>query len=175
MPIMQLCSNGHYFDKERYAECPYCKPAQIVQEPVSPTAPLRSECVPSMDKTVRLVIKETGIDPVVGWLVCTAGSDKGKDFRLHSGNNFVGRESDRDVCLKGDPSISGKHFSIGYDQRHDRFFISMGEGKEIVYVNGEPLGGGSITLKKGDQIEVAATALVFIPLDKECVQWEWGK
>ena len=27
MPNMQLCDNGHYYDKDRYSSCPYCKPA----------------------------------------------------------------------------------------------------------------------------------------------------
>ena len=185
MPNMQLCANGHYFDSERYAECPYCKPEGTYasggdQSPINVTTPLRDNpliggSAQNMDKTVRMVVKETGIDPVVGWLVCVKGGDKGKDFRLHSGNNFVGRDADRDVCIQGDASVSGKHFSVSYDQRHDRYFISMGEGKEIVYVNDEPLTAAATTLKKGDKIEVAGTTLVFIPLDKEDVQWEWEK
>ena len=184
MPNMQLCANGHYFDSERYAECPYCKPAGAVSTPqnqVNVTVPLRNDkgpiggAAPNMEKTVRMVVKETGIDPVVGWLVCIKGTDKGKDFRLHSGNNFVGRDADRDVCIRGDSSVSGKHFSISYDQRHDRYFVSMGEGKELVYVNDEPLTASALTLKKGDKIEVGATTLVFVPLDKEDVQWEWEK
>lgn len=184
MPNMQLCPNGHYFDSERYTDCPYCKPSGGAvsngQAPVNATVPLRENpfaggAAPNMDKTVRMVVKETGIDPVVGWLVCVKGNDKGRDFRLHSGNNFVGRDADRDVCIQGDSSVSGKHFSVSYDQRHDRYFISMGEGKEMVYVNDEPLTASAITLKKGDKIEVGATMLVFVPLDKEDVQWEWEK
>lgn len=184
MPNMQLCSNGHYYDSERYAECPCCKPAGESAsgggQSVNVTRPLRGDSLiggaaQNMNKTVRMVVKETGIDPVVGWLVCVEGSEKGRDFRLHSGNNFVGRDADRDVCIQGDSSVSGKHFSVSYDQRHDRYFISMGEGKEIVYVNDEPLTASAITLKKGDKIEVGATTLVFVPLDKEDVQWEWEK
>ena len=182
MPNMQLCDNGHYYDKDRYSSCPYCKPAGADIPPagggMSVTTPLRGGeqgHESAGGKTVRLTVSETGVDPVVGWLVCVEGGDKGRDFRLHAGNNFVGRSSDRDVCLGRDPSVSGKHFSVSYDKRHDRYFVSMGEGKEIVYVNDEPLGAGSVTLQKGDRIEVAHTKLIFIPLDSELVTWEWEK
>ena len=43
-------------------------------------------------RTVGLIRKRTGLDPVVGWLVCIAGPDKGRDYRIHSERNFLGRE-----------------------------------------------------------------------------------
>ena len=185
MPNMQLCPNGHYFDSEHYIACPYCKasdnggatepfvdtpPTEGFSEqfnvPVGRTAPFDGDETVSID-----MIKGTKIVPVVGWLVCTEGGDKGRDFRLHAGNNFVGRNRDRDICLN-DQSVSRKHFSVSYDQRKDRWFVNMGEGRELVYINDEPLGGMK-TLQKGDVIEVANTKLVFIPLEREYVKWEW--
>lgn len=191
MPNMQLCPNGHYFDSERYIACPYCKAIVDIDETgafggtdnISVTEGIESVSSNSAnhnkkdnnsddDVTVGLDrIRGTRIVPVVGWLVCTEGNDKGKDFRLHAGNNFVGRNSDRDVYLH-DQSVSRKHFTISYDQRKDRWFITMGEGKEIVYVNDDPIGSMTF-LKRGDLIEVANTKLVFIPLEQEYVKWEW--
>lgn len=187
MPSMQLCPNGHYFDSERYASCPYCKAGNgpgVTEafdgdrdvpptEAFVDTGDLSGRTMPAeSEETVGLdILKGTKIVPVVGWLVCTEGSDKGKDFRLHAGNNFVGRSPDRDVYLR-DPSVSRKHFSVSYDQRKDRWFTTMWEGKEIVYVNDEPISNAT-PLKKGDLIEVANTKLVFIPLEREYVEWEW--
>lgn len=190
MPNMQLCPNGHYFDSERYIACPYCKAGNLGEtkafgenddipsteglERVSSNSANHNKNANNADDDVTVGldrIRGTKIVPVVGWLVCTEGNDKGKDFRLHAGNNFVGRSSDRDVYLH-DQSISRKHFSVSYDQRKDRWFISMGEGKEIIYVNDEPI-GSMTSLKKGDLIEVANTKLVFIPLEQEYVKWEW--
>lgn len=197
MPNMKLCPNGHYFDSEQYIACPYCKSAEAgptmpadedgfaesYPPPVGPTEPadfpganvgyggVGKTVGMDNDETVSLeMLKDTRIAPVVGWLVCTAGNDKGRDFRLHAGNNFVGRSRDRDVCLD-DQSVSRKHFSVSYDRRKNRYFIAMGEGREIVYVNDEPIAGVT-PLKKGDLIEVANTKLAFIPLEKEYVQWE---
>lgn len=181
MANMTMCPNGHYYDGDRYSECPYCKPGSNAAgfsagpSDMGSTMPLNQDRggrpSPDMEKTVRMVVQETGIDPVVGWLVCTAGKDKGKDFRLHTGNNFVGRSPDMDVTLT-DPSVSASnHFGISYDQRHERYFISMGTGKELVYVNGDPLPSGSRDLVKWDMIEVAGTTLMFIPLCGSTFSW----
>lgn len=192
---MRLCPNGHYYDSSRFQECPYCKPgtpaengAGISQSPFAgPAAGTPSVTVPlnqnvsapakqsaDMEKTQVLVEQKTGYNPVVGWLVCIEGPDKGKDFRLHAGNNFVGRGATMDVILQ-DKAVSAKnaHFSISYDKKHDRYFMAGGQGQEIVYINDEPLTASATDIKRGDRIEVANTTLVFIPLSKEDVQWQW--
>ena len=33
-------------------------------------------------------------DPVVEWLVCIDGPEKGRDYRIRSGNNYIGRSQD---------------------------------------------------------------------------------
>mgnify|MGYP002624504751 CR=1 FL=1 len=128
----------------------------------------------NMDPTVIKVKKKLGFDPVVGWLVCVKGNDIGKDFRLHSGNNFVGRGDESDVRLS-DPSVSrDKHFIVTYDHRGNSYFISCGSGREEVYVNNQILIGGAMQLKRGDIIIVADTVLIFIPFGSDDFQWEWG-
>lgn len=186
MAEMKVCPSGHYYDASRYTECPYCKPGSnaagfsgapggTVGAPASnmgATTPLHSS--PKMEKTVRMDVRESGVEPVVGWLVCVGGEDEGRDYRLHAGNNFVGRSPEMDVSIRNDPSISGaNHFSISYDRRYDKFFVAMGTGKEIVYVNDKPLAGGPLDLKKGDRIEVGRTTLLFVPLCGYMHQWTW--
>ena len=102
------------------------------------------------------------VSPVVGWLVCVKGDDIGKDFRLHANFNHVGRNGNMDIQLT-DPYVSrDKHFTVSYDLHHNRYFVDMGQGKSFVHINGHPLGGRT-QIKKGDQIQVGKTLLVFIP------------
>ena len=180
MPVMKFCPNNHYYDSERYPTCPYCKgnsnidittPADI--KPQTQEQPKKQFNTDS-NKTVSVWSFDTGtISPVVGWLVCVEGEERGQDFRIHVENNYVGRDSDCDICLK-DPHISRNHFTITYDPVSDTYIISMSGGKAIVRINGKPL-TGSETLKKGDKIAVGKTVLVFIPLSAADINWEWDK
>ena len=111
------------------------------------------------------------VRPVVGWLVCVQGPDIGKDFRLHTHFNHVGRNKDQDVCLS-DPTVSGEHFTVSYDMQHNHYFADMNKGSTFVYINSYPLGGRTV-LKKGDQIKVGDSLLVFIPLEQQDVKWNW--
>lgn len=183
MAEMKVCPSGHYYDASRYSECPYCKPGGNaagfsghtggVSPDMNSTTPLINNS-PRMEKTMRLDQRESGVEPVVGWLVCIKGADEGRDYRLHAGNNFVGRSPDMDVAIRSDPTVSGSnHFCISYDRRYDKFYIAMGTGKEIVYVNDRPLAGGPQDLRKGDQIEVGRTTLLFVPLCGYMYQWTW--
>ena len=117
-------------------------------------------------------VQETRIPPVVGWLVCSDGEDKGMDFRLHADYNYVGRAEGQVICLT-DSTVSREHFSVAYDRLNNRYFVSMGRGKAIVYVNGNPLGKSMTVLRKGDRISVGHTTLVFIPLEQQDLKWEW--
>ena len=51
--------------------------------------------------TVALVSKSSGIDPVCGWLVCVEGPDKGRDFRIKTERNFIGRSTSMDIVISG--------------------------------------------------------------------------
>lgn len=113
----------------------------------------------------------TRVRPVVGWLVCVQGNDIGKDFRLHANFNSVGRGENQDVRINDD-YVSREHFVVSYDMVNNRYFADMGQGKTFVYINGYPLGART-QLRKGDQIKVANTLLVFIPLEQQDVKWNW--
>ncbi|MEG1547323.1 MAG: FHA domain-containing protein [Clostridia bacterium] len=175
MQSTQRCPNGHYYDDTLYSCCPYCKGEE---KTCAQTMPFRdgpevmASANSAIDKTIRVIVKETGIDPVTGWLVCVDGSDKGCDYRLHGGNNFIGRSPEMDICIKGDESISAmNHASVSYDFRHKNYYIAMGTGKEIVYVNDEPL-SGTRTLIRFDKIEIGGTTLLFVPLCGEDFSWQ---
>lgn len=123
------------------------------------------------DKTVSFgFFGVTSIQPVTGWLVCMNGDESGKDFRLHSGKNFVGRGASMDVMLVDDKTISrDKHCSVAYDPKGNLFFVSP-EGGNIVYLNEEIIEEPK-KLTEGDEIKIGETILRFVPFCKEDMTW----
>lgn len=109
--------------------------------------------------------------PVVGWLVCMTGSEKGTDYRLHVGKNFIGRSPSMDVVLVDDKTISReKHCSVIYDPKGNAFY-AIAEGGNILYLNNQMV-ETSKPLKEGDLLTVGETKLMFIPFCKEERIWE---
>jgi hypothetical protein len=198
---MKRCDKGHFYDSERTMSCPYCgndmgsgmnvtRPLGLDVNNISETRALSGENgnIPKtrpMDssapikpgsgddgKTVAIIKPAIGVDPVVGWLVCIEGGDKGRDYRIHAERNFIGRSEHMGICIRGDETISrDAHAILSYDMRKNVFRIYQGESKGIVYLNDEEV----ITaeqLKPYDIIELGKTKLVFIPLCGERFKWE---
>lgn len=110
-------------------------------------------------------------DPVVGWMVCVDGPNRGKDYRLHAGNNRVGRNPKNDIYLQGDLTVSGEdNCIIGYDNRSKRFFFAAGTGKNMVYVNNEVV-FNHVELHAYDVVTVGNTNLMFVPFCGEQFSW----
>lgn len=195
---MKRCPNGHYYDPSLYQDCPYCRGASAnvnlgvppqpqpgATMPVRPmdrmTPPPAPGPAPSpapapsfgdAQKTVAVIQQKTGINPVVGWMVCVDGLDKGKDFRLQDGNNFIGRSRKMDICLESDEAVSRENQGvISYDSRHKAFYAAPGTGQNLMYLNGEPL-MMIHELKPYDRLELGSTTLMFMPLCGEEFQWE---
>jgi pSer/pThr/pTyr-binding forkhead associated (FHA) protein len=121
--------------------------------------------------TVAVMPRKIGIDPVVGWLVCTEGADKGRDFRIKSEKNFIGRDPSMDICVAGDNGISRvKHAILNFDLRSMAYLLMPGESHSNVYVNGE-LVLSPRAIEAYDIIELAETKLIFIPLCGERFNW----
>jgi hypothetical protein len=123
-------------------------------------------------KTVALMKKAMGIDPVVGWLVCIEGADKGKDYRIRAQRNFIGRGETMDICIRGDETISREnHTIISYNEKNNGFKIAPGDSKGITYLNDEEV-LMAMNITSYDVIEIGKTKLVFIPLCGERFKWE---
>ncbi|MBK6734064.1 MAG: FHA domain-containing protein [bacterium] len=105
-----------------------------------------------------------GTDPVVGWLVCVDGPERGRDFRLHAERNFSGRAAKMDVCLAADEAISrNAHLIVTFDPRTAAFAVVPGEVRGMVYINGSPL-ATVVALADRDIIELGNTKLLFVAL-----------
>lgn len=123
-------------------------------------------------RTVALIQSDMGIDPVVGWLVCLAGKEKGRDYRIHSDNNYVGRSEKMDICIRGDETISRENQAvITYDTNDNRYYFSPGDGRSIVRVNDKAI-FQTVELKAYDRITIGKTELLFMPLCGEKFAWE---
>lgn len=108
--------------------------------------------------------------PVVGWLVCTVGNERGRDYRLHAAKNFVGRSAHMDLAVFDDPRIvRDRHFSIIYDPKGNEFYAMPGEG--AVSVNGEPLTDAK-KMQDGDILAFGGSEFVFVPFCREGRTWE---
>lgn len=143
-------------------------PASHMARQAAPPAPAAADA----GRTERLVRRQTGIDPVVGWLVCVAGPDRGADYRLHSERNFIGRGETSDVRIASDKTISREnHLSISFDPKKDSFRLLPGDGRGLVYLNGDEL-VSPVLLKAGDRIELGETTLLFVPLCGSGFRWE---
>lgn len=122
-------------------------------------------------RTVAIIQKDMGIDPVVGWLVCVRGKEKGRDYRIHCDNNFIGRSEKMDVCVRGDETISREnHAIISFDARDRVYYFSPGDGRSIVRVNNRAI-FQTTTLCAYDIIEIGRTSLMFVPLCGERFEW----
>lgn len=111
-------------------------------------------------------------DPIVGWLICVKGPNRGKDYRLHTGTNYVGSSSEMDVCIENDRTISRhRAASVAYDDVGDVFFIQRGEGRNLIYLNGAAVRSDA-DLKAYDHIVIGSTELVFVPLCCDKFKWQ---
>ena len=180
---MIRCAEGHFYDSGKHAACPWCgvpvdvnaaKTRALKDEPAAP-APVAAapRPVPAAAGVTRALHREpTGISPVVGWLVCVEGPDRGRDFRLHSEKNFIGRSSAMDVAITGDDSISReKHAAVSYEPKKKVFWLLPGEASGLVYLNDEVV-NGPVELKPRSIVELGRTKLLFFPLVDENFQWQ---
>lgn len=219
---LKRCPNGHFYDGEKFANCPHCQGAG----PVNPTVPFTPQGndpmiggdsatvtvpvdngsgigingiginnvqedltrkgvrnnIPTDDaKTVGFfgVVPsnpgEEAIEPVVGWLVCTQGKRKGKEFRLKAGRNFIGRSANMDVALEGENSVSREgHAIVAYEPHQSIFIAQPGSASELFYLNGDVVLSAT-QIKRNDRLQLGEVELMLIPCCDENFRWEKEK
>jgi len=184
---MERCPSGHFFDPAKHTNCPHCGVEGL---DIGPTRGKSSSTlgvtVPVVDSktlptagwpenegvTVGYYKQRIGLEPVVGWLVCVEGPDRGRDYRIRSQRNFIGRDPRMDICLAGDPQVSREnHAVVSYDPRNNGFKLAPGDSRSITYYNGQSLDLPT-ELKPYDTIEVGASRLLFVPFCGDRYQWQ---
>jgi hypothetical protein len=185
---IKKCSNGHFFDDEKYDFCPYCdeknnnsngdqrkekkSPFSLFEKTV---AKFKSDTLDSVtvaysqvsqeEKDDQLTVAKYMIDdvgaPVSGWLVCIEGREKGKSFEIRQGVNYVGRNSDMDIAFINEHSITrNKHFSLVFEPKKAETFIKPEMG--TVYLN-EQFVEGAEKIKENDIISAGDMKFIFVP------------
>jgi len=183
MPVkMVQCDQGHYYDPSKSSSCPYCgvqglnvsahRPAADDEDTRTLGAPPRRG--EDLDETTKAFFPaKLGFDPVVGWLVCIEGTDAemGRDYRVRSENNFIGRSPSMPISIQGDDLISReKHATISFDPTNQVFTLLRGEGRGLIYLNDQAV-YSAMPLNAYDIIKMGLTKLLFIPLCGEKFQW----
>ena len=124
------------------------------------------------NKTVGVFVKKMDIEPVVGWLVCIEGAQKGKDFKIYAKNNTIGRSERMDICIKGDQTISREnHARLAYDEKHNNFHLIPAESTNNIYLNDEPIYVPT-KINAYDCIEFGDTKLLFVPFCSDKFKWK---
>ncbi|SRR5579885_466161 len=188
---MIRCPEGHFFDPAKHGSCPWCalppdlgpeqktRPVGVNPPPVPVGGPpplpgaAPAAAPANAGKTVRAGAEtKQGVEPVVGWLVCVAGPDRGRDFRLHAEKNYIGRSPAMDVVILNDNSVSrDKHGIVVFDPRKKSFWALPGEASGLVYLNGEVVYSPT-QMSPGDLLELGQTKLVLVPFCGEKFSWE---
>ena len=115
---LNRCKNGHMYSARKYGDtCPYCNTEIERVNLYSNTG--RRTMIDDPDKTMPIMGTEENADPVTGWLVCIEGTQYGKDYKIHSGKNFIGRADNMHIQILGDNAISRvNHAAIIYDAKN---------------------------------------------------------
>lgn len=159
------CQNGHMFSERRYgAICPYCNIDTSKKE-------IKQEIKPEMsDIEINLLYQE--VEPVCGWLVCIEGTRVGKDYKIKSGKNFIGRADDMDIQIIGDNYIANRnHAIVVYDPKKKNNVLLPGDSSGIAYLNGEPAYMPT-ELSAYDVIELGKSKFLFVAFCGEHFEWE---
>ncbi|MDO5112234.1 MAG: FHA domain-containing protein [Clostridia bacterium] len=187
------CPVGHWFDSARYPTCPECAGTTLTidraatcQTPFAAdddntvTRPLyvspggEVTCSLEDDRDGRTVGAWSfeNFDPVVGWLVCMDGSERGRDYRLYTGRNSIGRSAENQVRIVDDATVSAvQHAFIVYEPNNNEFFLSPGRSLQTT-LNGRPLERlQSVRLTDGDRIALGRSQFIFMAFCKGEIKW----
>jgi hypothetical protein len=189
---MVQCENRHMYDNRKHVYCPYCpvpglknprvEKTQAASMNPSPSGggstepafpprgvdPVRPAGNPNRGGVANVTVgifqrHAEGVNPVTGWIVCIEGVNKGRDYRLHSDRNMLGRAANMDVCIEGDETISREdHCQIAFSPRSKTFTLIPGTGRNLIYLNGEDVFEAR-PLKPYDRIDLGASGFLFIP------------
>ncbi|MDR1722820.1 MAG: FHA domain-containing protein [Tannerella sp.] len=95
---------------------------------------------------------------LVGWLVSYTIEPTGVDFRIYEGWNVIGRDSDCNITVPDDPTMSRKHATILF---RNNYFDIKDESTRGTIVNGNDIRHETPELHDGDIIQMGDTVFKF--------------
>ena len=196
------CDRGHFYDGDKFAQCPHCVPNEddrevtisiehevkgeernTIQTATNETLSLKDAVAASttsiaddddddMGKTVRFYDDAAGSEPCVGWLVGVNGETFGECFALTSGKNFIGRAKDMDVVLAKDNKVSRNKHAILIYEPKSRMFIAQPGESKELFYLNDEVVLNNQQMKKNDVLLIGDTKLMLIPCCDEQFCWE---
>lgn len=166
---LKRCANGHYYDADKYGECPRCGSRE---EAVSLKAGAKNpaaavQAVPAAPKNVSQPKKW-----LVGWLVCTEGDLAGNIYELKKGKTTIGGTGAQDINLERDAQVARAcQAVVEYNPETRGFLASAGDSRELSYVNGQVV-LCNLELHSRDILQVGGEKLMLIPLCGEDFAWD---
>jgi len=171
---------NRYFDENINRRCPYCTGGRgnsafshRSHTNTHRREPERTEVYNAStnnqdNRTISIVKKN-----VVAWIVIISGIGEGRDFRVVTGQNTIGKSNSNMIAIDfGDDTISReKHAFIIYDSQNNKFIFRGGEGQNISYLNGNSV-YSPVIIKNGDIIEMGETKFRFSTFCDETFIWE---
>lgn len=167
MSLMR-CPEGHLFSPRRYGNiCPYCNKTVALTNEKS----IAEDPEGAYDSKTPYLGDLEVMDPVTGWLVCIEGPSKGRDYKIMTEKNFLGRGETMDIQILGDNHIAKKNHAVFvYDPKKRKTLILPGDSQGLVYVNDEAVYTPQ-ELSAYDTIELGKSKFIFIPLCGENFEW----
>ena len=190
---MKRCDNGHFYDDNENLNCPYCgigattpkttrkkEPPRTenMHNPFAPVAPGASQGqgaefvgnAGSDPMTIRVMKEKTGVDPVVGWLVCIKGPEMGRSYIIRTARNFIGRSDENQITIK-DPAVSRKkHAVISFNPELAQFKIAAGDSTGLVYLGKDTVEEAKL-MEGGDIIRLGESHLMLVPFCGQYHNW----
>jgi hypothetical protein len=109
---------------------------------------------------VKEVIHQRPTRKITGWIISYTLDPMGIDYRIFEGNNRLGRNTDNDIVVAGDPSVSGHHATLLC--KTGRFYLKDEMAANGTFVNGEEMEiGHPVEVKDGDVIRLGKTEFKF--------------
>lgn len=182
------CANGHYFDLEKFKECPVCKAGNDIlikneertqalfytdKRPVKDQ--IRTEgYFERSDKDGRTigVYRTQKENPIAAWIVCRNGSSRGKFFAIYTGKNSIGKSRSMDIVIAGKDVCEENHACIVYDYRNIEFYITGINGK--IQLNQQDIIGWN-KLHSNDSFIIGDLVFDFIPYCNKERNWNENK
>ena len=164
---IKRCHEGHCFDTRKYGDvCPYCN------ESASVTTAGNFAGQDGNLIAARSSGFSKAIEPVVGWLVCTEGPSRGRDYKIKANKNLLGTGDGMDLQILGDNSIAQRnHTVLVYDTCSRSTLLLPGETHGLVYLNDEVLYKPK-ELSAYDKIGIGNSKFLFVPLCGEFFEWD---
>lgn len=160
-PIEQ-CPDGHYYNANKFGDtCPICHKKLDPPEPD--------------ELTPEELAEQTYLDEkswICGWLVCIKGPNKGHDYKIRDGKNFIGSASSMDIQVVGDKRIEKyNHAVIMYDSRQKKTMLLPTDSHGMVYWQGQAI-FEPVTLEPFNRVEFGESLFIYAPFCGADFVWE---